>query len=127
MEINDVTAQIIDAAIKVHSAMGPGLLESVYETCMAHELRSRSLHVETQVALPVQYEGIQLEAGYRVDLIVERLVIVELKSVEKLIPLYEAQLLSYLKLSNLQVGLLINFNVPRLKDGLKRVVNNFTG
>lgn len=127
MKINEVSAQIVDTAIKVHTVLGPGLLESVYETCMAHELRKRSLQTEAQVALPVEYEGLRLEAGYRIDLLVERLVIVELKSVEKLAPLHEAQLLSYLKLSNIQVGLLINFNVPRLKDGLKRIVNGFSG
>lgn len=93
--------------------------------CLAHELRKRGLYVATQVVLPVEYDGARLDAGYRVDLLVERLVIVELKSVQKMVPLFDAQLLSYLKLSRLQVGLLINFNVLRLKDGLTRLVNNF--
>jgi len=125
MEINEITGQIIDAAIKVHSALGPGLLESAYEICLAHELRKRGLNVQTQVMLPIEYDGIQLDAGYRIDLLVEKVVIVELKAVEKMNPIFEAQILSYLKLSNLQVGLLINFHVPRLKDGLKRIVNNY--
>jgi len=125
MKINEITGQIVDAAISVHSALGPGLLESAYETCLAHELRSRGLQVETEVSLPVVYNGIQLDAGYRIDLLVAKSVIVELKSVEKMISLYDAQLLSYLKLSKIQVGFLINFNVTRLKDGLKRMVNDF--
>lgn len=123
MELNDITGQIVNAAMKVHTALGPGLLESAYEACLAYELRQRGLHAETQVALPVKYEGVQLDAGYRLDLFVESRVIVELKAVEKLIPLYEAQLLSYLKLSNCKVGLLMNFNVHRMKDGIKRMVN----
>lgn len=127
MHINDITAVIIDSAIKVHTALGPGLLESAYEACLAHEIRKRGLHVERQVILPVVYDGIQLDVGYRLDLLVERQVIVEEKAVEKMIPLFDAQLLSHLKLSQREVGLLINFNVVRLKDGLKRIVNNFKG
>ncbi len=127
VEINDITGQIVDAAMKVHSSLGPGLLESAYEACLAHELRKRGLGVEAQVGVPVEYDGAKLDVGYRIDLLVEGCVIVELKSVEKMNPLFEAQLLSYLKLSHLEVGLLINFNVLRLKDGLKRLVNNFTG
>ncbi|MCG8651750.1 MAG: GxxExxY protein [Pirellulales bacterium] len=125
MEINQVTGQIIDAAMKVHTALGPGLLESAYEACVAHELRKRGLQVQTQVVQPIEYDGVQLEAGYRLDLLVEETVIVELKAVEKMNPIFEAQLLSYLKLRKLQVGLLINFHVPRLKEGIKRIVNNF--
>ena len=127
MEINDVTGQIIDAAMKVHSALGPGLLESAYEACLAHELKKKGLNVQTQVVLPIEYDGERLDAGYRIDLLVENSVIVELKAVEKMNPIFKAQILSYLKLADLQVGLLINFNVTRLKDGLQRVVNNFTG
>ena len=123
MELNDITGQIVDAAIKVHTALGPGLLESAYQACLAYELRQRGLRVVTEVALPVQYEGIDLDVGYRLDLLVESQVIVELKSVEKMIPLYEAQLLSYLKLSGHRIGLLINFNVVRLKDGITRLAN----
>jgi GxxExxY protein len=125
MEINDITGQIINAAIKVHTALGPGLLESAYETCLSHELRKRGLKVRTQVILPIEYDGIRLDAGYRIDVFVEDRVIVELKAVETMNPIFEAQILSYLKLSKLEVGLLINFHVPRLKDGLKRIVNNY--
>ena len=127
MEINDVTGQIIDAAMKVHTALGPGLLESAYQACLAHELRKRGLVVQTQLVLPIEYDGTKLDAGYRIDLLVENCVIVELKAVETMNPIFEAQILSYLKLSKLEVGLLINFHVPRLKDGLKRIVNNYVG
>ncbi len=127
MEINDVTGQIIDAAMKVHTALGPGLLESAYEACLTHELRKRGFVVQTQVVLPIEYDGIKLDAGYRSDLLVENCVIVELKAVATLNPIFEAQILSYLKLSKLEVGLLINFHVPRLKDGLRRIVNNYKG
>lgn len=127
MQINDITGQIIDSAMKVHTALGPGLLESAYEACLAHELRKRGLAVQTQVVLPIEYDGAKLDAGYRIDIFVEDVVIVELKAVEKVNPICDAQLLSYLKLSNLEVGLLINFHVPRLKNGLKRIVNNFQG
>lgn len=116
---------IVDAAMKVHSALGPGLLESAYETCLKHELLKRNLEVKSQVELPIVYEGIRLDAGYRIDLLVADSVVVELKSVEKIAPIHEAQLLSYLKLSDLQVGLLINFNVMHLKDGIKRMVNRY--
>lgn len=127
MKINEITGQIVDAAIKVHTTLGPGLLESAYEACLAHELGKRGLQVGKQVTLPIEYDGTRLDAGYRIDLLVEKVVIVELKAVEKMNPIFEAQLISYLKLSNLQVGLLINFHVPRLKDGLKRIVNNYQG
>jgi GxxExxY protein len=123
MTINDVTGQIVDAAMKVHTALGPGLLESTYEVCLAFELSKRGLRMQRQAELPVVYEGIRIEAGYRIDLLVEELVIVELKSVAEVIPLHEAQLLTYLKLSDRKVGLLINFNVAHLKDGIKRMVN----
>lgn len=123
MEINEITGQIVDAAIKVHTKLRPGLLESAYEACLAYELRKRGLDVGTQVPLPITYEDVQLDAGYRLDLFVASRVIVELKSVEKMIPLYDAQLLSYLKLSGNKIGLLINFNVVRLKDGIKRFAN----
>ena len=121
MNRNVVTGQIVDAAMKVHSKLGPGLLESAYEACLAFELRKRSLCVQTQVALPVIYENVKLDIGYRLDLLVESQVIVELKAVEKMIPLFDAQLISYLKLSGMEVGLLINFHVERLKYGIKRL------
>ena len=113
---------IVDAAMKVHSLLGPGLLESTYEICLKHELQQRRFLVNSQVAMPVLYDGVLIDAGYRVDLLVEGKVIVELKAVEKLTPIFEAQLLTYLKLSRLKVGLLINFNVLHLKDGIKRLM-----
>ena len=122
MEINDITGNIVDSAIKVHKALGPGLLESAYEACLAHELRKRERKVLTQVGLPVIYDGVKLDVGYRLDMLVEDSVIVELKAVETILPIHEAQLLSYLKLSGLKVGLLINFHVPILTQGVKRMV-----
>jgi GxxExxY protein len=127
MEINQITAQIIASAIKVHTVLGPGLLESAYETCLSHELQKRGVMARKQLALPIEYDGVLLDAGYRIDLMVEDRVIVELKAVGKMNPIFEAQLLSYLRLSKLQVGLLINFHVLRLKDGIKRIVNQYTG
>ena len=123
MEINDVTGQVIDAAMKVHQALGPGLLESAYETCLAHELSSRGLAVERQWPLPVQYKGVVLDCGYRIDVLVERRVVVELKTVERLAPVHHSQLLTYLRLADLQVGLLLNFHEPTMRAGIRRVVN----
>ncbi len=123
MQINEITGQIVDAAMKVHTALGPGLLESAYEACLAHELKKRGLQAVTQVGLPVEYDGVMLEVGYRIDILVENQVIVELKSVAELHPIHQAQLLSYLKLADKRIGLLINFNVLRLKDGIKRMAN----
>jgi GxxExxY protein len=119
-DINQVTEAIIGAAICVHRELGPGLLESTYEACLFHELVSRGVSVERQKELPVRYKELMLEAGYRIDLFVERMVIVELKAVEELHPIHEAQLLTYLKLSGCKLGLLINFNVKLLKDGIRR-------
>ncbi|GAB5403766.1 MAG: GxxExxY protein [Aureliella sp.] len=123
VQTNEITGEIIDAGIKVHRHLGPGLLESAYETVLAYELRQRGLKVETQLTLHIVYEGVSLDAGYRIDMFVEDEIIVELKAVEKMIPLYEAQLLSYLKLKKKKVGLLINFHVALLKDGIKRMAN----
>ena len=123
MEINDITGQIVSAAMKVHTALGPGLFESSYHLCMRHDLQSRRLRVDHQVALPILYGDLRIDGGYRVDLLVEDLVIVELKSVAKLLPLHQAQLLAHLKLSRRPVGLLINFNVAHLRLGIKRLVN----
>ena len=122
-DINEISAQVIDAAMKVHTALGPGLLESAYEACLLHELRKRGLKVLSQVGLPVVYDEITIDVGYRFDLLVEDCVMVELKAIDKLAPIHAAQLLTYLKLSGIKVGLLINFNVLHLKDGLKRMVN----
>ncbi len=118
----EMTSQIIGAAIEVHRALGPGLLESAYEHCLARELRDRGMTCERQVQLPVVYKGERVEAGYRIDIIVESTVVVELKCVEAVLPVHRAQLLTYLKLSEKPVGLLINFLVPVLKDGVVRLV-----
>ena len=117
---DEVARDIVDSAFMVHKALGAGLLENVYEACLVHELTKRSLRVQRQLTLPVFYDGVRLDAGLRLDLLVEELVIVELKAVEKLIPLFDAQLLTYLKLAHKRLGLLINFNAPRIKDGIKR-------
>jgi GxxExxY protein len=123
--LNQTSGAIIESAIKVHSSIGPGLLESVYCTCLAYELRNRGLTVETEKALPIYYEGLRLDGGYRIDILVEDSVIVEVKSVERVLPVHYAQLLSYLRLLNKHLGLLINFNAPRVVQGIKRVVNHF--
>jgi GxxExxY protein len=120
---NRLTSEIIAAAIEVHQRLGPGLLESAYEAYLVHELRKRGLRALSQVGLPVIYDEVTLDVGYRIDILVEDRVIIELKAVEKVSPLHEAQLISYLKLSGMKVGLLLNFNVNRLKDGIKRLVN----
>ena len=119
----ELTECIIGAAIDVHKALGPGLLESAYEACLAFELADRELQVERQKAIPVTYKGLEIDAGYRIDLLVEQSVVLEIKAVEKLMPIHEAQLISYLKLGNYQLGLLVNFNVRLLKQGIRRVAN----
>jgi GxxExxY protein len=124
-ELNAITEKIVGAAMEVHRALGPGLLESAYEACLAFELRERSLGVETQVSLPVIYKGVKLDCGYRLDLIVEGVVVVEVKAVEKLNSVHDAQLISYLKLGNWHVGLLLNFHSLVLKNGIRRLVNAF--
>ena len=122
---NEITERIIGCAIEVHRALGPGLLESAYEACLFQELSANKLDVQRQVSMPVLYKGLKLDVGYVIDLIVDGLVIVELKATEKLLSVHEAQLLTYLKLRGCSVGLLINFNVPVLRQGIKRLVNNF--
>ena len=121
-EWSEITGMIIDAGLKVHKILGPGLLESAYEYCLCHELMLRNISVQRQVSLPIVYEGIQLDAGYKLDLLVANRIIVEVKAVEKLLPVHEAQILTYLKLSGHRIGLLLNFNVPLFKHGLKRFV-----
>lgn len=123
IRVNEITRSIIGAAMKVHSALGPGLLESAYEACLLFELHDAGLKAESQVPLPVIYKGVRIDLGYRLDLVVEDSVIVELKTVEAIEPVHQAQLLSYLKLSGKHVGLIINFNVVHLKDGIKRLVS----
>lgn len=122
-ELNKITEAIIGAAIEVHRALGPGLLESAYVTCLVYELRERGYKVFQEVPLPLIYKEVKLDCGYRLDLLVNDAVIVEVKSVESLAPIHEAQLLSYLKLADCKVGLLINFNVKMLKQGIKRLAN----
>ena len=121
IDINHLTGEVIGAAIEVHKILGPGLLESAYEECLSHELDLKRIQYEHQKSLPVEYKDVKLDCGYRLDLIVENRLIVELKAYESLLPIYEAQLLTYLKLTNIKVGLLMNFNVPVLKDGIKRL------
>ena len=119
----EISHAIITAAMRVHTELGPGLLESAYTACLQHELRKAGFRSDTQVGLPVVYDGVKLDLGYRIDLLVENLVIVELKSVDAIAPVHQAQIISYLKLSGRSLGLLINFNVAHLKDGIKRFVN----
>ena len=121
-EVDALAREVVDSAIKVHRTLGPGLLESVYEACLGRELDVRGIPIKVQVPVTVHYEGLRLEAGFRADLLVANQVIVELKAVEGLLPIHEAQLLTYLKLLDLRLGLLINFNVPLLKDGIRRLV-----
>ena len=122
MKLEALTEQIIGAAIEVHRHLGPGLLESAYEECLCHELSLRGLAFERQLQLPVLYKGVSLDCGYKLDLVVEREVVLELKSVEKLLPIHEAQLLTYMRLGGYKVGLLLNFSVPLMKDGIVRRV-----
>jgi GxxExxY protein len=123
MDINDLTGQVIGAAIEVHKVLGPGLLESTYETCLCVELDKRNIPYERQKEIPIDYKGTKVDCGFRSDLIVDERLIVELKARDSLLPIHEAQLLTYLKLMNIKVGLLINFNVLVLKDGIKRLAN----
>lgn len=123
LRVNQVSGAIVSSAMHVHSVLGPGLLESAYQGCLTHELRKRGFEVASQVGLPVVFDGEKIELGYRIDLVVENLVIVEVKSVEALHPVHQAQLLSYIRLSGISVGLLINFYVTHLRDGIKRMVD----
>lgn len=126
LSVNKISGVIVNSAMKVHSVLGPGLLESAYQACLAHELRTRGFTVATEVALPVVYEGQKLDVGYRIDLVVDGQVVVEVKSVDAVHPIHVAQLLSYMRLSGIGLGLLINFNVVRLRDGIKRMVDGQT-
>jgi len=124
MRINDITGHVVDAAITVHSALGPGLLESAYKACLVHELRKRGLTVRTEIPVPIVYDGVVVDVGYKMDLLIEEAVIVEVKAIKQLSPVHDAQLLSHLVLSGHKVGLLINFHVRFLKHGIRRLVNN---
>jgi GxxExxY protein len=121
VETDRIAKEIVDSAFAVHSALGPGLLESVYEICLVHELTKRGLNVQRQVTLPIIYDGLKLDAGLRLDLLVQHCVIVELKAVEVILPVHMAQMLTYLKLAGKRLGLVLNFNVPLLRDGIKRI------
>jgi len=123
MHENDIGDAIIGAAMRVHSQLGPGLLESAYEVCLRHELEKRELRARSQVLLPVKYDGLDLDAGYRIDLLVEDAVVVELKTVQAILPVHKAQLLSYLKLSGCKLGYLLNFYVTHMRDGITRMAN----
>ena len=125
LSFNQLTERVIGACIEIHRALGPGLLESAYEECLCYELSRAGIKFERQKPLPVHYKAVNLECGYRLDLVIEKKLIVELKAVDEIAPIHEAQLLTYLKLSGLTLGLLINFNVPVLKAGIKRIANNF--
>ena len=122
-EIEQIAKQLVDAILMVHRELGPGLLESTYQACLAHELRRRGIEVRCEVALPVRYKELEIEVGYRIDLLLADCIIVENKSVQALAPIHEAQLLTYLKLSGHRLGFLVNWNVPLIKDGIKRMVN----
>jgi GxxExxY protein len=124
-EMDKIASEIVDAAFKVHSKLGPGLLESAYEACVAHELTKRGYMVERQRPQPVYYDGLEIEVGYRLDILVNDSIIIELKAVEQLAPIHQAQLMTYLRLSNKTLGFLINFNVPLIKQGIRRIVNDF--
>ena len=123
MDIGKIAAVIVDAAVKVHRTLGPGLLESACQQCLAYELMRRGLQVECEVAQPVQYDGLLLDAGYRIDMLVDGVVIIENKTVEQFLPIHEAQLLTYLKLRNFRLGFLLNWNERLIKDGIRRMVN----
>ena len=125
MDDEAIGTQVVDCAIRVHTALGAGLLESAYESCLAHELAKHGLEVRKQVPMPVLYDNTQMDVGYRIDMLVNDRAVVELKAVEKLMPLHTAQLLTYLKLSKLRLGFLLNFNVEHMRNGVKRVVNGY--
>tara|TARA_B100000315_G_C14539523_1_gene570155 strand:+ start:569 stop:946 length:378 start_codon:yes stop_codon:yes gene_type:complete len=120
---NEIGESVLGAAIKVHSALGPGLLESVYESCLAHELGKQGLNFQRQLSLPVEYDGQRIDAGFRIDILVDEKVVVEVKAVEKPVPVHGMQLLTYLKLGGFKLGYLLNFNIEHMRDGIKRVVN----
>jgi len=124
MEIEDIASRIVAVAMKIHTALGPGLLESAYQKCMEYELKKIGLKVECEVLLPIRYEDIDIDAGYRLDMLIDDSVIIENKTVEKLLPIHEAQLLTYLKMRKCKLGFILNWNVPRMKDGIKRMVDH---
>ena len=126
MTINELSGIVIGAAIEVHKVLGPGLLESAYENCLCHELQLKNVVFERQKPLPITYKGVDLDCGYRLDVVVQGMLVLEVKACERIEPIHQAQLLTYLKLSGLSLGLLLNFNVPMMRDGIVRVVNELT-
>ena len=124
MTIEEIATAIVDSAVKVHRSLGPGLLESAYQQCLVHELRKRGLRVECEMPQPIQYDGLLVDAGYRIDMLVEDVVIIENKAVEAILPIHEAQLLTYLKLRDCHLGFLLNWNVRLMKNGIRRMVDN---
>ena len=124
-DLNDLTGAIIGGAIEVHRNLGPGLLESAYESCLLWELRQKGLRAESQVPVPIRYKGLQLDAGYRIDLLVQDKIIVELKAIDKIQPIHTAQVLTYLKMTDLKMALILNFNVELMRSGIKRIINDF--
>jgi GxxExxY protein len=124
MNLEELGNLIIGAAIRIHRALGPGLLESAYQKCLEYELCKLGLHVDCELVIPVQYEAVRIDVGYRIDMLIEESIIVENKTVERILPIHEAQLLTYLKMKKCSIGYLLNWNVPLLKDGIKRMVNN---
>ena len=125
MDIEEVAKIVVDSAIKVHRALGPGLLESAYQQCLAYELRKRGLRVDCEVTLPIVYDGQQIDAGYRVDMLVEDCIIIENKAADQILPIHQAQLLTYLRLRDCRLGFILNWNARLMKDGIKRMVNNY--
>jgi GxxExxY protein len=123
MHFNEISGAVVDSAMKVHSALGPGLLETVYLACLVHEVNQRGLRTAVQLPLPVFYDGLRLDLGFRLDILVENVIVVEIKAVDAISPIHQAQLLTYLKLSQKHIGLLINFNVVHLRDGIRRMVS----
>jgi len=123
MDFEAIAREIVDSAIRVHTRLGPGMLESAYEACIEYELNQRSLGVKKQIPMPVRYDNLAIDIGYRLDLVVENAVVIELKSVKRLLPIHTAQLLSYLRVGNYRLGFLLNFNTVHMRDGIKRVVN----
>ena len=123
-DIEEIGSNVVHFAIKVHKTLGPGLLESVYQKCLAYELEKTGLTVACEVPIPVKYDKVSIDLGFRIDMMVQKAIIIENKTVEKLLPIHQAQLLTYLKLTNLKLGFLLNWNVPLMKDGIKRMVNN---
>ena len=124
MDIEEIASKIVATAIKVHTALGPGLLESAYQKCMEYDLKNDGLRVACELVLPIRYGEITIDAGYRIDMIIEESILIENKTIERFLPIHEAQLLTYLKMKNCKIGFLLNWNVTRMKDGIKRMVNN---